>query len=208
MMRGPVRLAIYAVTVLTTIGVGTITAMAATAPSTKGAAALIAIFHKDSDWGTGYQATYTIRNTGSAPVTGWQVAFALPTTATLGTFWDATVTTSGGVSTARNKDYDATIAPGGSTAFGFVVAGSGDPTTCTVNGSACSASDPPPVTMSPTRATVAPTTSPTTGRPTTSTSPPPPPPAGAGPRGGGACGLGGVGHPGAEPGAPRAGGGG
>src|SRR5689334_11088275 len=178
MMRSPVRLAIYAVTALTTIGVGTITAMAATAPSTKGTAALTATFHKDSDWGTGYQATYTINNTGNTPVTGWQVAFALPTTATLGTFWDTTVTTSGGVSTARNKDYNATIAAGGSTAFGFVVAGSGDPTACTVNGSACSASGPPPVTTPPTRATVTPTTSPTTGRPTaTTTSPPPPPPA-------------------------------
>ncbi|GAA0916024.1 cellulose binding domain-containing protein [Virgisporangium aurantiacum] len=179
MVRRPVRLAIYAAAVFITVGGGTIAAVAATSPSTKAAATLTATFHKDSDWGTGYQATYTIRNTGTAPATGWQVAFALPATATLGTFWDAAVTTSGRVSTARDKGYNATIPAGGSTAFGFVVAGSGDPTGCTVNGTACSPGGPPPVTTSPPQATTTPTTSPTKAPTATTTSPAPPPPAGA-----------------------------
>ena len=59
------------------------------------------------------------------------------------------------VSTAKNKGYNATIPAGGSTEFGFIVAGSGNPTSCTINGLACSGGRPP---------TTAPTTAPTTDR--------------------------------------------
>jgi hypothetical protein len=184
MVRRPVRLAIYAATAFLTIAGGTITAMAATQPSaqpsTGAAGSLTATFTKDSDWGTGYQAKYTIRNTGSTPVTGWQVAFALPASAKLGSIWEAAASTSGATTTAKDKGYNATIPAGGSTEFGFIVAGSGGPTTCTVNGAACSGGGAPPVTTPPTQATTTPTTPPTTAPPTgTTTNPPPPPPAGA-----------------------------
>lgn len=105
------------------------------------AAGATATFHKDTDWGTGFQGTYTVTNTSTAAVSGWQVQFDLAANETVGTFWDALVTRSGtNHYTAVNRDYNATIAPGGSVTFGFVVSYTGtqsDPANCTVNGAAC-----------------------------------------------------------------------
>jgi Cellulose binding domain/Fibronectin type III domain len=97
-----------------------------------------ATFGKDSDWGTGYQAKYTITNGSSASISSWTVTFDLPAGLSLGSFWDATLTTSGQHVTAKNREYNGTIAPGASASFGFLVSGgSGVPTNCTVNGGSC-----------------------------------------------------------------------
>src|SRR6185436_19295263 len=42
------------------------------------AAGVSAAFSKDSDWGTGYQARYTITNGTASTITSWTVAFDLP----------------------------------------------------------------------------------------------------------------------------------
>jgi hypothetical protein len=161
MHRSRLRLTIYLGAALLAVGGGVGAAMAATTPSATGS--LTATFSKDSDWGTGYQARYTIKNTGGTAVTGWKLAFGLPATAKLGSFWDAAITTSGGVSTATDKGYNGTIAAGATTVFGFIVAGNGVPTSCTINGASCTATSTP--TTAPT--TKAPTTAPTTKPPTT-----------------------------------------
>src|SRR3989440_7646262 len=102
------------------------------------ATGVTATFSKDSDWGTGYQAKYTITNGSSAAISAWTVAFDLPAGLTLGSFWDATLTASGQHVTAKNREYNGTVAPGASASFGFLVnGGSGAPTNCTVNGASC-----------------------------------------------------------------------
>ncbi len=107
----------------------------------QGAAGVTASFSKDSDWGTGYQARYTIANGTTASISSWTVTFDLPAGLTLGSFWDATLTTSGQHVTARNREYNGTVAPGGSASFGFLVnGGSGAPANCTINGGSCSGS--------------------------------------------------------------------
>jgi hypothetical protein len=165
MARTRLRLSIYAVSALLAVGGGALAAVAATTPAATGG--LTATFSKDSDWGTGYQARYTIRNTGGTAVSGWQLTFALPAGAKLGSAWDATVTTSGGTSTAEDRGYNATIPAGAATEFGFVVAGSGAPTGCTINGASCSAGGPAPTAVPTTRTpTIEPTTAPTTQAPT------------------------------------------
>src|SRR5689334_22084092 len=121
------------------------------------AAGLTAAFSKDSDWGTGYQAKYTITNHTGSTVNGWALTFGLPSTAKLGSFWDATITTAGSTETAKNPGYAPTIAPGASATFGFIVAGSGAPTSCTINGASCAGGGT--VTTPP---TTTPTTAPTT----------------------------------------------
>ena len=167
MHRSRLRLAIYLGAALLAVGGGVGAAMAATAPKAA-AGGLTATFSKDSDWGSGYQARYTIKNTGSTAVTGWTLAFGLPAGAKLGSFWDATITTAGSTSTAKDRGYNATIAAGATTEFGFIVAGSGVPTSCSINTVSCTAGSTPttaPTTTAPT--TRPPTTAPTTKPPTT-----------------------------------------
>ncbi|MEV7621767.1 cellulose binding domain-containing protein [Actinoplanes sp. NPDC089786] len=145
MGRKRLRLAIYAGAAVLAAGGGAIAAVA----GTNGGATLTASFSKDSDWGSGYQAKYTIRNTGGEAVEGWKLAFGLPGSAKVGTFWDASVAVSGGTATASNKGYNATIPAGGAAEFGFVVVGSGDPTSCTINGADCGGGTTPPPAEEP-----------------------------------------------------------
>ena len=125
---------IAAVAALVVAAGGVGVALAATGGGSSG---LTATFQKSSDWGTGYEATYTISNPGSTAVTGWRVEFTLPSTATLGSVWEAKVTSSGGRNIATNASYNASGSPGASTSFGFIVTGSGAPLSCTVNGAPC-----------------------------------------------------------------------
>lgn len=184
MVRSRLRLTIYMGAALLAVGGGAVAAVAATTP--KAAGALTATFTKDSDWGSGYQARYTIKNTGGTTVTGWQVVFALPASAKLGSTWDAAASTAGATVTAKDRGYNASIAAGASTEFGFIVAGSGAPTSCTVNGAACTGGPvitTPPTTTPTTRPpTTAPTTRPPTTTPPPATTPPAttPPPASGG----------------------------
>src|SRR5437773_5567091 len=110
-----------------------------TATMAGAAGPVTATFSKDSDWGTGYQAKYTIANGTGATINSWTVAFDLPAGLTFGSYWDATVTVSGQHVVAKARDYNAVVAPGGSASFGFLVSGgSGVPVNCTVNGASCS----------------------------------------------------------------------
>src|SRR6266540_1837950 len=103
------------------------------------AGGLSATFSKDSDWGSGYQGKYTIKNGSTSTITSWKVEFDL-LSGTMGTFWDALVTTSGSHQTAVNRDYNGTVAPGASVSFGFIVNGGGtSPANCRLNGASCDA---------------------------------------------------------------------
>ncbi|WP_431727730.1 chitinase [Verrucosispora sp. TAA-831] len=140
------------------------------------AAGVTASFVKTSDWGTGWEAKYTITNGSSSTVNGWSLAFDLPSGTTLGSYWDALLTSSGQRHTFTNRSWNGTIAPGASVSFGFLGNGSGVPANCRLNGVACAGgttpTTPPPTTPPPT--TPPPTTPPPTTPPPTS----PPPVAG------------------------------
>nr|WP_205801631.1 cellulose binding domain-containing protein [Micromonospora thermarum] len=169
-MRRPARnLLLAAVAALVTVA-GTTLVLAAPAR----AAGPTATFVKTSDWGTGWEGKYTITNGGTSTLTGWQVAFTLPAGTTLGSYWDATVTSSGGRHTFTNRSWNGTVAPGASVSFGFLATGSGSPTDCTLNGAPCGGGTPtsPPTTTPP------PTTAPPTTPPPTTPPPTTPPPGG------------------------------
>ncbi|MFJ6196690.1 chitinase [Micromonospora sp. NPDC092111] len=130
------------------------------------AAGPTAVFTKTSDWGTGWEGRYTITNGGPSTITGWQVAFTLPPGTTLGTYWDATVSSAGQRHTFTNRSWNGTVAPGASVSFGFLVTGAGSPTDCALNGAPCGGgtpTTPPPTTPPPT--TPPPTTPPPTSPP-------------------------------------------
>ncbi|MEV0648604.1 cellulose binding domain-containing protein [Phytomonospora sp. NPDC050363] len=104
------------------------------------AAAPTAAFTKTQDWGSGYEAKYTITNPGPGAISGWRVEFDL---AGVGTYWDALLTKSGNHNTFTNREYNGTIAVGASVSFGFIVSGSGAPANCTVNGGSCTGGGTP-----------------------------------------------------------------
>jgi len=111
--------------------------IAAIATPAQAAGALTATLTYDSDWGTGYQAKYTITNGTAATVTSWKVEFDLPGGSTLGSYWDALAAQSGTHVTATNRTYNGTLAPGGTASWGFLVSGAGKPANCKLNGASC-----------------------------------------------------------------------
>ncbi|MEW2381765.1 cellulose binding domain-containing protein [Micromonospora sp. NPDC047707] len=140
------------------------------------AAGPTATFVKTSDWGSGWEGKYTITNGGTTTINGWSLTFDLPAGTSVGTYWDALLTSSGQRYTFTNRSWNGTVAPGASVSFGFLGSGPGSPTNCRLNGAACGGgttpTTPPPTTPPPT--TPPPTTPPPTTPPPTS----PPPVAG------------------------------
>ncbi|HEU5158145.1 MAG TPA: cellulose binding domain-containing protein [Streptosporangiaceae bacterium] len=106
------------------------------------AAAPTATFAKTSDWGSGWEGRFTLTNGSGSAVNGWQVEFDLPSGTTIGTYWDALLTTSQQHQSFRNREYNGTIQPGASVTFGFIGAGPGGPRNCTFNGAPCDGADP------------------------------------------------------------------
>jgi len=93
-----------------------------------------------NQWATGFGASVTIANTGTATINGWTLVFAFPGNQTVTQLWNAGFTQTGATVTATSLSYNGTIAPGASVAFGFNGAYSGTnnkPTAFTLNGRAC-----------------------------------------------------------------------
>ncbi|MFB0620376.1 PHB depolymerase family esterase [Streptomyces sp. AGS-58] len=98
------------------------------------------VTYTTSTWNTGLTAAVTVTNTGTAPVDGWALTFALPAGQTITSGWNARFSPSSGTVTARNADYNATLAPGASTTLGFQATHTGDtsaPAAFSLNGAAC-----------------------------------------------------------------------
>ncbi|SBT44864.1 glycoside hydrolase family 44 protein [Micromonospora auratinigra] len=94
-----------------------------------------------NSWPGGFTATITIKNTGSAAIDGWKLAFDFPTTGQkVGQGWSATWQQSGVTVTAQNLSYNGRLAPGASTSIGFNGTWTGSnpaPTAFTLNGQRC-----------------------------------------------------------------------
>jgi hypothetical protein len=121
-----------------TLIVATITALIGTAVVVaQPAQAATAAFIRTSSWSTGYEAKFTVTNNTSTPISSWTVQFDLPAGTSVSSFWDANVVTSGSRVTATNKSWNGALGAGAATSFGFIAAGTGDPTNCTINGASC-----------------------------------------------------------------------
>jgi hypothetical protein len=106
-------------------------------PAAQAAPGVTATFAKTQDWGTGFEAKFTVANGGPSAITSWRIEFDLPAGTSLGSYWDALVTRTGDHYVATNREYNGSLAVGASASFGFVGAGSGAPLNCTVNGGPC-----------------------------------------------------------------------
>lgn len=164
---------------LLAVAASLVTAMATGAPAT----GLTATFAKARDWVTGYQATYTITNSGRSAVHGWTVEFDLPSGARLDALWNGSYQAGRGHVTVHPLASDRTVAAGASVAFGMVVGHAPNvsalPANCRLNGRPCSPGSAPTPTPTSTSKTSAPPTPPTTSAPAsssgsgTSSAPPP-----------------------------------
>ncbi|PJE96243.1 chitinase [Streptomyces carminius] len=113
------------------------------APTAQAAEEATATYAKVSDWGSGFEGKWTIRNTGDTAIDSWTLNWDFPSGTTVGAFWDADVSGSAGAYTAKNKTWNGTLAPGASVSFGFNGSGSGEPSGCAINGRPCDGSAGP-----------------------------------------------------------------
>jgi chitodextrinase len=107
-------------------------ATAVTASGPPGGGAVTATYHVDSDWGAGFTATVTVTNNGTAPTASWHVAWSWAGNQKITNFWNAAVTQNGTGVAADNASFNAQIAPGTSTTFGFQASYSGTNTAPTL----------------------------------------------------------------------------
>nr|WP_281171436.1 cellulose binding domain-containing protein [Actinoplanes globisporus] len=97
-----------------------------------GTGSLTGTYHIDSDWGSGFVATVTIKNNGTAAVTTWRAAWTYGGSQKITNAWNATVTQSGTGVTATPVNWNASIPAGASVSFGFQGTYSGSNTAPTV----------------------------------------------------------------------------
>lgn len=62
---------------------------------------------------------------GASAISNWTVTWTFANGQTISQAWNATVTSQGAAVTARNVSYNGTLAPGASTAFGFLASVTG-----------------------------------------------------------------------------------
>ncbi|MEU1787364.1 cellulase family glycosylhydrolase [Streptomyces sparsogenes] len=92
------------------------------------------------EWSGGFQGEIAIRNTGTAPLSGWALGFDFANGQTVTNMWGGTPEQTGASVTVTPASYTATIPTGGSVTLGFTATKGGTnsaPTAFTLNGSAC-----------------------------------------------------------------------
>lgn len=102
--------------------------------------AACAVRYSANSWGSGFTGTVRITNTGTAALSSWTLAFAMPAGQTVTQGWSAVWSQSGTAVTAKNAAWNGTLAAGASIEVGFNGSLSGAhvaPTAFTVNGAAC-----------------------------------------------------------------------
>ena len=112
-------------------------------------AAVPAASFSANHWVGGYTGTYTVTNTTGSSISGWTVDFALPSGTTISSLWNGTETASGQNYKVANASWNGTLAAGASTTFGFTATGTGNPSNCTIDGSACGGTTTTPTTAAP-----------------------------------------------------------
>jgi aryl-phospho-beta-D-glucosidase BglC (GH1 family) len=113
-------------------------------------------FAVTNDWGSGFQASVTITNTGTAALTRWALGFDFPYQ--INSIWSASIAShTGNHYVIDNASWNGAIAPGQSASFGFTGTPGNvttKPANYTLNGVAIGSTALPTVSISDTTATV------------------------------------------------------
>lgn len=99
-----------------------------------GPADCMASYRLINSWSGGFQGEVTIMNHGTSSFNGWTARWNWSGGQTIGSLWSGSHTQSGNSVTVQPLDWNRTIAPNGSTVFGFVANGNSSPhptVTCT-----------------------------------------------------------------------------
>lgn len=143
--RAPLFRRVAALLAVLTLPVAGLVAIAGPAQA---AASATATYTKVSDWGSGFEGKWTVKNTGTTTLSSWTVEWDYPAGTAVTSAWDATVTSSGTHWTGKNVGWNGTLAPGATVSFGFNGTGAGAPSGCKINGGTCdggtSPTDNPP----------------------------------------------------------------
>jgi hypothetical protein len=115
------------------------------APAGAATASCGAAYSVQSDWGSGFTASLTVTNNGSAAITGWTVTWTYAGNQTLSSGWSGTWSQSSKAVTVTNASWNGALSPAQSTQAGANFTYSGTNTapasvTCTPTGS----TTPPP----------------------------------------------------------------
>lgn len=119
-------------------------------------------FATTSMWGNGYVGQYTLTNAGGSPLTGWTLAFQLPSGTKITSLWNGVNEAETGRVTVRNASWDGTVKPGQSVTVGFETSAAGQagpPSGCTIDGAVCTGATGTPI---PTPASTVPVGKPST----------------------------------------------
>ncbi|WP_435840018.1 cellulase family glycosylhydrolase [Streptomyces chilikensis] len=95
-----------------------------------------------NQWSGGFQGEIVLRNTGTAPVSNWKLAFSYADGQRISNMWGGTATQSGAAVTVAPASYTSTIPAGGSVTLGFLAdkgATNTAPARFTLDGAACAA---------------------------------------------------------------------
>ena len=149
------------------------TAGVVAATSAQAAAGCKVDYAVTNSWSGGFGANVTITNLGDA-INGWTLTWSFTAGQTITQLWNGTVAQSGAQVTVTNAGYNAAIATGASTAFGFNGAWNGSnptPTSFSLNGTACTGGTTTPSSGSPSPSSPRPSSaSPSSASPSSSAS--------------------------------------
>lgn len=93
-----------------------------------------------NEWPGGFQGEIVIRNTGTTPLSGWNLAFTFADGQTVTNMWGGTATQNAGTVTVSPASYTSTIPAAGSVTVGFTGskgATNSAPTSFRLNGAVC-----------------------------------------------------------------------
>jgi cellulose 1,4-beta-cellobiosidase len=130
---------------------------AAAVPAAAAGTACGAAYSVQSDWGSGFTASITVTNSGTAAITGWSLSYSYTGNQQLTQGWSGTWAQSGHTVTVSSLSYNGSLAPGASTQLGANFSYSGSnaapaSVACTASGGGGGGGTPPPagtITASP-----------------------------------------------------------
>jgi len=110
-------------------------------PSPTGAATCSVTYSLVNSWTGGFQGQAVVKNTGSAAINGWTLAWTFPGDQKITQLWNGSYTQSGEAVRVANASYNAAIPSGGTVTVGFTgtfTSNDTSPAAFTLNGSPCS----------------------------------------------------------------------